>query len=389
MIKSLLFFLAICLHSTIIWAQASLYDYVKLGHYQVGYSDTLLYDENYTYEAFGYNGIKPQFVQIWHPLDKKYSNPNYLTFKDFFERETNADLSEVYKELKQHYREAIIRDCIQENLITGDSNNFGTFSHEDVLSLMYNIESRSILHKNIKHAQYPVIVYHHGAQSTSFENFAMAEYFASRGFIFVSANFHLPYENLSFASKPFNKIIEGEGEQNLKSVSRFAQSLSSSASLYFIGHSWGAQMGLRTFDNDTIIKGFVSLETTIEFKKDFEKIKEMWPEVYKKIITDKAEYPFSILFCASTGKKKRFDIFNNINARQIIFLSTKKEFNHDAYTSTFFLRYFISDKIEQADKEILLDRLLLYSKHLEFINEFIAEINRKEKRPKTVISYLK
>jgi hypothetical protein len=65
-------------------------------------------------------------------------------------------------------------------------------------------------------------------------------------------------------------------------VARFANSLSSSRELFFIGHSFGAQMGFRTFDEDSTIKGMVSLETSIEFKSEDSVIKEMWPEVYKK-----------------------------------------------------------------------------------------------------------
>src|SRR5690606_5623430 len=126
---------------------------------------------------------------------------------------------------------------------------------------------------------FPVIVYHHGSQSNSFENVAMAEYFASRGFVFVSSNFHLPFENKSFGLKPFDRYIAGEEEQSLQTVVEFAQSLSTSSAVFFIGHSMGAQMGLRTFDENPTIKGMVSLETTLEFKEDYEQIKEMWPEV--------------------------------------------------------------------------------------------------------------
>ncbi len=202
----------------------------------------------------------------------------------------------------------------------------------------------------------------------------MAEYFASRGFIFVSSNFHLPYENTTFGLKPFEKLIIEEDEESLRTVVRFAQSLSYSSSVFFIGHSWGAQMGLRSFDQDTSIKGMISLETTIEFKNDYAIIREIWPEVFEKVVTQKSYYPFPILFCAATGQEKPFDFFESLNTPHITFASTKEQFEHNAYTSIFYLRYFLENEVLQTDKLILKDRLNIYSKHLELMTEFLNEI---------------
>ncbi len=388
MIRLTLLFCIFFLQGTASRAQETLYDYIKPGNFQVGYTDTLLFDTKFHYEAYDYTGVKPQFIQIWHPLDKKLTETIFLTFNNFFEWETTRNLSRVHKELKKHYQEGVIRDCIKENLITGNANDFGAFTYSDILDLMGNTETKSIRQKNIKHSHYPVIIYHHGSQSYPFENFAMAEYFASRGFIFVSANFHLPYENTIYGLKPYSKIIKDEEEQSLRSVLQFAQSLSNSKAIFFIGHSWGAQMGLRAFAQVATIKGLISLETTIEFKTDFEKIKEMWPEVYQKIITENAEYPFPILFCAATGQEKQFDFFKNMNASQITFAPTKAEFDHNAYTSVFYLRFFLGNNISQPDKDILLNRLQLYVKHLELINEFINGILKNENQPEKKIRFI-
>lgn len=369
-------------------AQNTLYDSIKLGNYQVGFKDTIIFDTEYQYEAFNYVGMKPHFIQIWFPLTEKIKNPNYCKFKDFFEVPKNDTLSEVQMQLKKHYHEAVIRDFIEENLASGVANDFGNFSYDDIRNLIGETKTKSIFHNDLKLSHFPVIIYHHGSQSFSFDNFAMAEYFASRGFIFVAANFHLPYENTQFGLKPFGKIILGEEEQSLKSVVLFAKKLSDSKSIFFIGHSWGAQMGLRTFDNDTTIKALISLETTIEFKTDQEKIKEMWPELFQKVIVEHAFYPFPILFCAATGQKKPFTFFENINTSRVVFASTKEEFEHNAYLSSFYLRLFLKNEVNQTDKEILQDRLLLYNKHLELIYEFIKGRNEGENNPQNKIIFV-
>ncbi len=140
----------------------------------------------------------------------------------------------------------------------------------------------------------------------------------------------------------------------------------------------GAQMGLRTFGGDTVLKGMISLETSIEFKTDYEKIQELWPEVYQKVVTEKVYYPFPILFCAATGEEKPFNFLENVKAPHINYASTKPEFEHNAYLSLFYLRCFLNSGVAQTDKAILENRLPLYVKHLEIMHQFIEGIMNKE-----------
>ncbi|MDD4372573.1 MAG: hypothetical protein PHG67_01510 [Bacteroidales bacterium] len=389
MTRLILFIFIMLLQTYVVNAQKTLYDYIELGKFQIGFKDTIVYDPRYQYEAFDYVGMKPNFIQIWYPLADKIPNPDYMNFEDFFEGNRTEKLIEIQKQLKTNYQEALIRDCIEENLATAEANDFGTFSYEDVLRSVGKTKTKSILHNDFQASQFPVMLYHHGAQSYSFENFALAEYFASRGFIFIASNFHLPYEALTFGLKPYNQIIKNEEEQSLKAILKFAKSLSSSNSVFFVGHSWGAQMGFRTFDEETDISGFISLETTIEFKSDQEKIREIWPEVYQKVSIEKVSYPFPVLLCAATGQEEPFVFFENLNASQVIFAPTKAEFEHDAYLSSFYMRLFLNDSIVQSDKEILQDRLFLYVKHLKLMSEFIDEILKAEYLPKKEIRFVK
>ena len=369
----------IFLQSSIINAQETFYDLIKPGNFQVGFQDTVIFDPQFDYEAYNYSGKKPFFIQVWHPIEEKqkplFNGENDpLLIKDFFEGKQYPGLQSVQQQIKKNNKEVFIRDFIAENLHTGQENDFETYSYDDVFNLITQLKTQSTFSAINKITGFPVIIYHHGSQSNSFENFAMAEYFASRGFIFIASNFHLPYENSIWGLKPYDKLVKNEDEESLRTILKFARSISSSPYIFFIGHSLGAQMGFRTFDRDSSIKGMVSLETTIEFKNDYEKIKEMWPEVFQKIVTEKANYPFPVLLCAATGQERPFYFFDRLNAPQITFAPTKEEFEHNAYTSLFYLRYFLSDKVLQPDKDILKDRLNLYRKHLELINQFITQV---------------
>ncbi len=387
-IKSIYFFFLL-LPALLCDAQNALYDVIKPGHFPVGFKDTIVFDSHFQYEAFDYKGPKPHFIKIWFPVTATPAFPQWVTVKDFFETNTSGKLATIQAELEKNFREMLIRDFIKENPATGELNDYGNTSHDAMLGLLGAIKTNSFFYKDFTKAAFPVIVYHHGSQSFSFENFAMAEYFASRGFIVVASGFHLPYEETVYGLKPLNRLIKNEEEHSLKTIVKFAASLTRSKSVFFIGHSWGAQMGLRSLDNDTTIKAFVSLETTIEFKTDHEKIKEFWPEVYQKLVTEKAAYPFPILFCAATGEEKPFAFFENVNVPEKIFVSTKKEFEHNAYLSVFYLRLLLANKVNQPDKEIMQNRLALFIKHLALIETFIDGALTGKKKLKHNVHFIK
>jgi hypothetical protein len=255
-------------------AQTDLYKKVKLGPFQTAFTDTLVYDKTQTYRAYGYDGPKPYFVKIWYPVKKSLAKKNFLSVKDIFTNKAGDELTTVDEQLQKQQKEIILRNYI--NKVDADPlaeipNDCACYK---VLDSMMALKTKTVSIPLTQKLNYPVIVYHHGSQSNSVENFMMAEYFASNGFIFVSANFHLPYENTLFGLKPFNTMVKNEDENSLTSVLSFAQSITADTNVFFIGHSWGAQMGLRTLDGNTVIKGLVSLETTLESKTDPKTIQE-------------------------------------------------------------------------------------------------------------------
>lgn len=368
------------------YSQETIYDYVKLGKYHIGYKDSLLFNPDFNYKAYGYNGNKPYFVQIWHPIDSNLNLNKSMSISDLFEFNTDKNLSVIQSELNKSIKEIFIRDFISTNLITDEENKFESFTNNDIFNLIKKIKTKSFPLEIKKTSKFPVIIYHHGSQSFSFENYIMAEYFASRGFIFVASNYHLPYENTVFGLIPFDQLVNNEQEDSLKFILDFTNSLTSSKNVFYIGHSWGAQMGLRAFSCIDSITGMISLETTLEFKKDKESVREMWPELYQKIYVEKAAYPFPIMFCAATGEEKPFNIFNNLSFKQKTFVTTKEDFQHNAYLSVFYSRYFIDEKVFQADKKAFKNNITIYSKHLKIIEKFIDDIltNEINNEPETI-----
>lgn len=366
-----------------IQAQNSYYKYIQLGKLEVAYCDTVLYDPEIVYTQYGYSGNAPIFVQIWYPSDK-ILNQRFLTMGEYQLRKIPEALKGVYHELLKHTDESFIRDGISYNVFTDEPLNYGNLTTSEILARLKEIKTKSVYSEIDSTLDYPVIVYHHGSQGMSDENSIMAEYFASKGYVFISANFHLPYPNSLYGLLPYDLEKKSKHNQSgAKTVIDFAKSISSSKQIYFIGHSWGAQEGWCFLNDSSWVKAFVSMETTLEFKTDSTEIKELWPYVYDAIKVKKNKFSIPILLFAATEENKKFEFFENVSSEEMIHATYKKFFAHNSYTSFYMLRYFLSEEIKQADSEVLLEQIKAYAAHINVIEDFFEHIQQGKEFNKT------
>lgn len=356
-------------------AQETFYDYLKPGKYNVGYSDSIIYNPSLTYDEYGYSGPWPLFVKIWFPIED--SGPrSYLRQGEFNLAEVPPELTETYLHLSARMDEAYIRDGIALNLETGDSLDYGGLNCTDVLEMIKKMPSQSTRSKLPPDLDAPIIVYHHGSQGSSLENTLMAEYFASRGYLFVSANFHLPFPNTIYGLLPWS--LEGENmhvQSSAKALINFSRTLSPGGQLTFIGHSWGAQEGWCFLHDPKWADAFVSMETTIEYKSDTTLIREMWPDVYEAIKSRKNKFSIPILVLAAEDANLNFDFFKGLNGATL-YASYKKPFAHNSYLSMSLMRYFMKPDLTQADTAVLKSQVEGYAAHLELIAAFLENMDQ-------------
>ena len=360
------------LTSFISFAQDSFYDIIKLGKYNVGFCDSLIYCENQFYDQYEYAGGMPLFLVIWHPIEEK-TDLQPLAFREFRNRSISSTLASVYKPLCLKMDSSFVWYNIVEDFVDFDSINYGQFTYFNVLDTLKNYKTKSYFNRIKKKSNYPVIIYHHGDQGLSDENFILAEYFASRGYIVVSSNYHLPYENYSYGSSGGS---ENDWTELPKRVTQFARTLTTSNEIYFIGHSMGAQKGFKYLYQTGWANAFVSLETTLELW-DSTKIKSSWPELSKLIKLHEKDYSIPILMIANTRKDKPFEFFTGITNTNTIHASAKEEFGHESYTAIYFLRYLYQNRFAQPDVKELKAQLDLYNEHLRLIECFITSVREK------------
>jgi dienelactone hydrolase len=360
---------------TIANSQESYYDHVKLGKYHVAYTDTILYDASLEYKQFGYEGDAPLFVQIWHPT--KNLDSNYLTYNDFREMDVPKDLKMVHTELNIKKDSAFVWYNIADDFVKYEPINYKKYTPYDVLKELKKTETRSISEKlNPRRRALPVIIYHHGSQGLSEENYLMAEYFASQGFIFITANFHLPYKTKTYGLSN----SDGYKKAPVQKLISFATTISNTVDIFMIGHSWGAQTGFSFLRTQEDVKAFVSMETTLE-DKDSLKIQELWPSLVDTIYANDTIINLPILMLANNGDDNQFDftLFEKIKKSPMVHAISKKEFGHESYTSIYTMRYLYHDQFKQPDEKELSGQLDLYVKHLKLIEAYIrSQMQSKE-----------
>jgi len=357
----------------VLHAQQNAYEFINLGEYAVGYIDTTIYNPNQNYEGFGYGGEAPIFLKIWYPLTSPPKTTT-MNYGDFQGRIPASPVDEVYRNLIDVGDPLRISYHISESLPDYDLIDYGNFSYEQVLDTIRTLPSISHYAPIKETLNFPVIIYHHGSQGFADENHIMAEYFASKGYIFISANYHLPYSNLTYGltTLPFDNLSFP------KAVIVFAKSITSNPDLYYIGHSWGAQIGWKYLYERGWANAFISLETTIEFKGDDIDIYEFWPDLYKLIREEKTAYHIPILVLANTMTNEPFSFFEVAGTASLIHGSSIESFEHESYTSAYWLRYFFRDKIQQPDIEMMRNQIELYAKHLELIHSFLESVENND-----------
>ena len=354
-----------------LWSQSSNDTQENAHRYAIGYTDTILYDNMYPYAEYGYEGPAPLFLQVWHPIAKS-TEGNYLSQEDLRSRTLPPNLEKTYKALCEKMDSAAIWYNISRDL-NGDSLQYGKdTSYFDILQLAHTAKTNGRLAPLPKVSDYPVLVYHHGAQGFSDENIDLAEYFASRGYIVVSSNFHLPYENMVYGSSDHDIP---ESLSLINTVVQFADELSTS-NPYYIGHSMGAQKGLVNMINDTLIAAFVSLETTIEFV-DTSEAPNIWPFLDSVLNTQEYELNIPTLMISSTYKDEPFPYFASLATNEMYHVIPKAGIDHESYTSANFHRLKVATSYHCPDSSQLTEEQKTYRQILELIKSHFDSVRNQ------------
>lgn len=344
------------------------YNQLDFGRYNVGFHDTVLFQDSLQYSQFNFKGKTPLLVKVWHPVSSAIKGKK-LTVKDFQnDNELEGKLANFQDQLNQSFNAYYRSYHLSEDYTHFDEIDYSPATDETVLNSILKTSSRSMELPIAENNDFPVVIYHHGSRGVSYDNYIMAEYLASHGYIVVAGNFNFPYEGKVFGyseNKPFDTHL-------VKQIIDYSTTLSTSKSIGFIGHSWGAQIGFSYLPKDKRVKSFVSLETTLELWDSYQ-LSRKWKNLSTLIKTNKGNYNFPVLMFANQGENSpvSFEFFKSLEVESAIFASAKKEFMHDSYANLYSMRLHHNKLYPQLDAEEFKDQIIIYSAHLKFIRLFL------------------
>ncbi len=350
-------------------AQESFFVPVEPGPHVVGYQDTVLYNLAVQYDHYGYSGPAPLFISTWFPMEGK-DGQQAMVFGEFRDRVVPATLIAAYEAMKAGMDQAAVEYYLLHPIDDDRPIDYGTFTHREVLDTLRTFLTRSHRATLGRKLDAPVIVYHHGSQGLKDENHMMAEYFASRGYGFVSSNFHWPIEGQVYGTP----LTWAPDHSAMEEVVAYARSLTASDSIFFIGHSWGAQQGWCALSDPGPVKAFVSMETTLEWKTDTNEIKDKWAEMYDVLKTQHTKVPIPVLLFADADLEGPFPFFVGCGSDTLWHADAFEPFAHESYTSSFLMRLLFKDRFPQTDAFIMEQQMVMYAAHLETMAAFFRHI---------------
>lgn len=257
----------------------------------MGLIDTTLIHPTERFPYGAYEGGKPFFVQIWYPAGQQPAG-NGMPLGDLLRFSGRERVSALHDSTMTLWRQIIVRDGLTPDRRLGLDEK--PVWPEDSLQLMLSLLLQQPLdiYRDAAPAggRFPLVIYHHGAQSMPFENHLLFEHLASRGFVVVASSYNLANELIP---DMLLRSLEGaEADQDLLFMLEFARSLPfvDTNRVYGLGFSAGAQ-ALLQLDMRPEPKPFgaiICLHTTLEDKSVALINEKGWWEDLQPIINGEA-----------------------------------------------------------------------------------------------------
>lgn len=337
--------------SVTVWGQQfPFWGHLKAGEFLVGYSDTITYNEHQSYTFQDYHGAKPYIVSMWYPLVSD-ANDAAIFYEDYFVQSLPNGLNALGDSLAQMQRTSLINYGIKNRLDAWEDRAYGD-SEKQLLSKMIRTQVNARKSAKRPTTKYPVVIYHHGMGGIRNENAVLFEYLASHGFIVLSSNYHWPNQSTVLVD-----LID-----DLRFVTNFTTTLPfvDETELYFLGHSWGAQIGLiLNQSGDHPFKSFILLDNTLEaltsqqvsrYYPELDSIFRNHPRDFKTktyVVTSQKTYKEDGEYV--TTPEPKFESFKLLDIENFEFLVINESLSHEAFTSNGVIRNIFGDQIYMDD----------------------------------------
>jgi hypothetical protein len=314
------------MHVSVLAQTSPFWGGLRKGEYAVGHRWEVLHKNDEVYTFGDYSGGKPFFLSVWYPAIDDESVVQ-LRLRDYFLYPAKTVTQRFVDTLAERHQRIFIRDAICSNAKGHDRSEFDPLRQE----LAEKILSTPVGAKaNLREAgnNFPIIVYHHGANSYPEDNTVFCEYMASHGFIVMSSNYHWPFGT---------DRLRTDSNNDIQFVLNSFLGQPQKSSVYAVGHSWGAQA---FFFHDRLpqkyFRKIISLDSTLE-PFDSTLLRKYWPQQYWEFFefnNDQMTTP-TYLFANNHDERgaPQFQLFRKNKVTPYLFVTLKSMITHDGFIS--------------------------------------------------------
>ena len=353
-------------------------DYINTlayGSFGIGHTVETIYDSSFHYTYNNYNGALPFQINVWFPADT--AGKATLSRKNYLDGKRDNRINGINDSIDKYAEDGLLRYgiCFDFSKIRERKSN-----ERDIIlknAILEKVTKASTC-QNPKPGKWPCIFYHHGAGGASIENVILFEYLASCGFVVIASNYHWPVEK-----QPWGSLIDSvdrEVENTLFVLNTIKNwNYIDSTQLYYLGHSWGGQVGLKLNTQNSLFKSFIILETTLE-QAPLTSIPEYWPDLYDFMESEKeGMIKPTYFFCSKSywSKRKwimpRFEYFRTLTKTPKAFITYSTPLNHSSFTDAGVMRAEFTESHKQKDANIIRDQYNAYLKICKMVRLIIEK----------------
>ncbi len=326
--KKIITILALTGISSILFAQGKIFGYMEPGEYKVGLQIVKTYDNGRTFgpqsadDEEWRNNARPMQILVWYPATGE-GNP--LSYQDYILTGfSEVDFTPLSDEMKERFigmhKNAFIRNGADSARIAS----------------MLNRKSFAVPNLKATEGNFPLVVYSPGGNERCYENFILAEYLASHGYIVASIALTgddsqlMKFEPAEYENSVDDILFVISFMQNFPNVNRSRMGL--------VGFCWGSMVNVMVANRNANVDVLVDLFGANNDKATREKI-----ETYRY---SRLKNPTLAYMQLAGSPEERDNYFLENYLYGGCFQVRYENISHNAFTSNYVSRYhYYKDKL--------------------------------------------